>query len=217
MEPGTYCWDEEILQDIFNERDVQLIRSIPNPLQRNEDSWFWIMEESGLFSVKSCRRIQGQQNWVHTDFWKKVWSLELPGKVINFIWRVCKSCLPTVAHVVFDCLFARSVWARVGMMEVKCDGYEENAIDILQQLDFGGHATTLNMMYEWKQNCLEKFKQKVVSNVSARKWYVPQQGWMKVNVDAAVFMEQGYTGIGSVIRNEHGEFVRARNQRLEVL
>ena len=39
---------------------------------------------------------------------------------------------------------------------------------------------------------------------------------MKINVDAAVFTETGYTGIGSVMRDEQGRFIRARNQRIAV-
>lgn len=36
----------------------------------------------------------------------------------------------------------------------------------------------------------------------------------KINIDATVFMEPGYIGISSVIRDEHGAFVRTRIKRL---
>lgn len=36
----------------------------------------------------------------------------------------------------------------------------------------------------------------------------------KINIDAIVFMEPGYIGISSVIRDEHGAFDRARIKRL---
>ncbi|WOG86655.1 hypothetical protein DCAR_0205872 [Daucus carota subsp. sativus] len=159
METDTKHWDDELLRDICNERDVQLIRSIPLARQREEDSWYWILEESGLFSVKSCyRRIQGEQNWENAAFWKRIWNLELPGKVINFIWRVCRSVLPTAmalaakrvqidtrcswclvhnedaTHVLFDCSFARMVWANVGLQEVDSSGYEGSINDIFRQL-----------------------------------------------------------------------------------
>lgn len=159
METDSPNWDDAVLHDICTDRDVQLIKRIPTPLQQTEDSWFWILEESGSFSVKSCyRRIQGEQVWPHALFWRKIWSLELPGKIINFMWRVCKSCLPTAValaakrvqidkkctwclmrnedatHVLFDCSFAREVWRNVGIPEVHFDGYTENIVDIFKQL-----------------------------------------------------------------------------------
>ncbi|XP_074356208.1 uncharacterized protein LOC141695901 [Apium graveolens] len=75
----------------------------------------------------------------------------------------------------------------------------------------------MNMLHEWKQSCLQRQCGQAVRTVSARTWCRPQQGWVKVNTDAAVFEEAGYTGIRCVIRNEHGDFVRARNQRIEAV
>lgn len=89
-----------MIKDIYNDMDAKLITSITTPMQNKEDSWFWILEESGSFSVRSCyRKIQGEQTWEHASFWLKLWSLELPGKVISFIWRVCKLCLPIVVNL----------------------------------------------------------------------------------------------------------------------
>lgn len=51
METGTNRWDEEVLRDICNNRDMQLIKSIPSPRHHVEDSWFWSLEESGIFLV----------------------------------------------------------------------------------------------------------------------------------------------------------------------
>lgn len=46
-------WDEEVLDDIFNARDRELIKRIPVSLRLQQDSWFWNMEQTGLFTVKS--------------------------------------------------------------------------------------------------------------------------------------------------------------------
>lgn len=79
-------WDDEILQDICNERDINLIKQIPIPMRKKEDTWFWLLDGTGTFTVKSCyRKIQREIECPDRSFWKKVWSLKLPGKVSNFI------------------------------------------------------------------------------------------------------------------------------------
>lgn len=101
MVTGSKCWDTEVLNDICNEYDVHLIKSIPIPAMNREDSWVWRLEKSGLFSVKSCyRAMQGMQQWTNAVFWKKIWALQLPSKVSNFAWRVCRGCLPTATALI---------------------------------------------------------------------------------------------------------------------
>ena len=83
--------------------------------------------------------------------------------------------------------------------------------------EFGVQSTAMSMLHEWQQRCVAVRTPKVTTNSSSRKWHRPQQGWIKVNTDAAVFMEWGSTGIGSVIRDAHGAFLRARNHKLQAL
>lgn len=143
MEDGSNRWDEEVLRVILNERDVQLIQIILIPMVTTSDSWFWLSDESGKLKVKSCyRNLQGEQVWSNAGFWRKLWSLDLPGIVINFMWRMCRACLPTavnliqkkvqvspmcswclchqktVTHVLFQCSFAQAVWENLGMVDI---------------------------------------------------------------------------------------------------
>nr|XP_023888246.1 uncharacterized protein LOC112000364 [Quercus suber] len=46
-------------------------------------------------------------------------------------------------------------------------------------------------------------------------WSPPPQDWYKVNVDAAVFKEQGTCGIGVVIRNYKGQIMGAMSKKVE--
>lgn len=47
-------WDNEVLQDICNERDADLIRRIPLPMINKQDSWYWILDEKGLFTFAAA-------------------------------------------------------------------------------------------------------------------------------------------------------------------
>lgn len=84
--------------------------------------------------------------------------MELPGKVINFAWPICRGCLQTAmalimkrvqvnikcpwcldkdedaTHVLFDYSFARSVWTPVGLKKISTTGYDGHITDIIQQL-----------------------------------------------------------------------------------
>lgn len=68
------------------------------------------------------------------EFWNDVWSIKVPPKIKNFVWRVCRNILPTktklfdrkitssysctwclnepetVDHVLWHCEFAQKVW-----------------------------------------------------------------------------------------------------------
>lgn len=58
---GLNTWDEDILNDVCNERDRELIRQIPIPGKRRDDSWFWLFDDKGEFTVRSCyRKLRGE-------------------------------------------------------------------------------------------------------------------------------------------------------------
>ncbi|XP_074346272.1 uncharacterized protein LOC141685047 [Apium graveolens] len=96
MEDHQRKWDVDILNDLFNSRDVQLIKNISLPTRDRKDSWLWFFDAKGEFTVKSCyRQLVGESNTSDAGFWKKLWNLDLPGKVHFFLWRTSRLCLPT--------------------------------------------------------------------------------------------------------------------------
>ncbi|XP_074346113.1 uncharacterized protein LOC141684875 [Apium graveolens] len=114
IQEDACLWDFDIIQDIFQPRDFELIKQIPVPRNRATDSWFWLFDKKGEYTVKS--------------------------KVTNFLWRFCTTCLPTSGtlvmkqvnigglcpwchsadetdtHVLFECGFAKSVWNMAGVL-----------------------------------------------------------------------------------------------------
>lgn len=78
-------WDADIIHDIFMERDVKLILSIPLPILKWDDKLIWANEERGKFTVKSSYRALTQE--LHSGDileWTKVWKMRLPPKIKTF-------------------------------------------------------------------------------------------------------------------------------------
>lgn len=121
-------WDVDVVRDIFNDRDANLILSIP--LRRTEDDvWFWRKERLGHYTVKSAYAVVKESADVNTSssitsFWSKIWSKKVPLKVKHFIWRAARGCLPTR-----DMLLCKKV--DVSITCPVCNIYDETAFHVL--------------------------------------------------------------------------------------
>ena len=107
----------------------------------------WKENKKGAFSVKTTYRVAiriNQQEQVENSLaqkdrrlWNRIWKLNIPPKVRNFVWRACSDILPnstnlcrkriplnpacaicqqhdeTVAHALWGCPLARNVQALV--------------------------------------------------------------------------------------------------------
>lgn len=97
-------WDQDIIRDIFNENDANRILRIPLSYMESDDSWIWLEDDKGKYTVKSAYRLLSrayvQPQSMLTGFnWLKLWSLSTPPKVKNFIWRALQNCLPTLKNL----------------------------------------------------------------------------------------------------------------------
>ncbi|XP_060966242.1 uncharacterized protein LOC133034831 [Cannabis sativa] len=132
-------WDYEVINDLFDERDKNLVLSIQLSGSATADKWCWNDEPNGLYTVKSAYRRLQQVSGVHVadqdqKMFKAIRKLEVPPKVQHFLWRVLVGCLPTkvqlstkkvnvdlycpfcnlavetISHILLECRFARSCW-----------------------------------------------------------------------------------------------------------
>ncbi|KAK9993090.1 hypothetical protein SO802_022793 [Lithocarpus litseifolius] len=143
----TRQWNRPLIHSLFHASTRDDILRIKLGDARTRDKLHWIETKSRTFSVKSAyhvglrlsNSVMGEHSLANQDkgLWNKVWSLNTPPKVRNFIWRACSDILPTrvnlqrrkvqvdpkcglcgqqdetTNHVLWECPFARCTWSLV--------------------------------------------------------------------------------------------------------
>lgn len=91
-------WDMDLIRDLFSERDMNLILSIPLNADI-DDNWYWRNKRLGIYIVKSAylelQKIKRNSQEDNSVFRRKLWNLKIPPKVKNFLWRAVQNFLPT--------------------------------------------------------------------------------------------------------------------------
>lgn len=81
------CWKEEVIDRIFTSEEVVAIKCIPLSRLVEEDTRVWKGDNSGEYSVRSGyrslldRQITDNNLQQHNNFYKKLWSLDIPFKI----------------------------------------------------------------------------------------------------------------------------------------
>ncbi|XP_062100181.1 uncharacterized protein LOC133806062 [Humulus lupulus] len=74
-------WDVDLLKDLFNDRDLRCILSIPLSNNRPMDSWFWSLEPSGFFTISVAGLNDDQRAQAFMLCWA-VWR-----RRNDYVWR----------------------------------------------------------------------------------------------------------------------------------
>ncbi|XP_015386530.1 uncharacterized protein LOC107177355 [Citrus sinensis] len=100
MVPNTRIWNYDILNDIFNNRDKNLIWQIPLSNRSNADSWYWMHEAKGVYTVRSSyKMLLPYPDIPSSSIWNQLWRLEAPSKVKHFMWRALTNVLATIENL----------------------------------------------------------------------------------------------------------------------
>ncbi|KAL0408285.1 UNVERIFIED_CONTAM: hypothetical protein Sradi_1762900, partial [Sesamum radiatum] len=140
--PINRDWNMIKVEELFLPIDREVILNIPVSQSGGDDLIVWHYSTNGIFLVRrayhltceldvdvSCSNRRIAQAW-----WRKLWQVNIPGKVKIFIWRTCFNILPmssnlhrriretssvcphyhnedeNVLHAIMVCHFARQVW-----------------------------------------------------------------------------------------------------------
>ena len=105
IDPNTRKWNEELIDGLFVEEDVELIKKIPLSRVEMEDTLYWPYSTSGHYTCKSGYMFLKQESKMEASpqvppicdkqVWKGIWQLQVPPKIKNFLWRACRNALPT--------------------------------------------------------------------------------------------------------------------------
>ncbi|CAN1287005.1 hypothetical protein LINPERPRIM_LOCUS19477 [Linum perenne] len=93
--PGTWSWDEELLEELLCEADRSCVLGMKPSCGGEEDWRIWRLTTDGKYSVKSAYRyimehepteevleVQGE--------WNKLWNIDCPPKAKHFLWRAAR-------------------------------------------------------------------------------------------------------------------------------
>uniref|UniRef100_A0A803PKR6 Reverse transcriptase domain-containing protein n=1 Tax=Cannabis sativa TaxID=3483 RepID=A0A803PKR6_CANSA len=223
------------------DRDKQLIVSIPLKITQNNDQLFWCRENLGICSIKSAystlQKLKGR--WFEDEasqFWRKFWSLKLPPKVANLVWRAGTNCLPTLTQLRVKRVDVSSICPVCGEHEetilhclVTCNIIKQcwDRVGIGTQTRLGGTffywcikvfrvscndlkcllAVTCWAICEARNDLVWNRKEHTVGNGH---WSSNDVNSVRINVDAAIFDGGRSYGLGMVIRDVNGMLLEGR-------
>ena len=130
----TRNWDVDLLHALFKPEEVQLIRGISLGDVSARDRMIWPHTQSGTYTVKSGYNLLSKEKEnldpLNTNpappqkLWKIIWSLSVPPKVRNFLWRAAKNAIPVKTNLV----------KRLVLQEEICDHYKAHSEDVIHAL-----------------------------------------------------------------------------------
>uniref|UniRef100_A0A803QSN5 Reverse transcriptase domain-containing protein n=1 Tax=Cannabis sativa TaxID=3483 RepID=A0A803QSN5_CANSA len=129
-------WNEDMVRKWFARDDAKRILNISLPDTSTNDTWLWLPEPNGEFSVKlACRILSTPNQDAQSDRkWRILWGASIHNRLKFLWWRILSNSLPTKGkigslfpitdmnclfcssyiessfHLFWDCIVAKSIW-----------------------------------------------------------------------------------------------------------
>ena len=109
IDKSTRQWNEELIDGIFASDEAAIIKKIPLGCLATKDVLIWPYSNDGKYTCMSGYKflkeeaelpLNQQPSIPDTHLWKQLWSLQVPNKVRNLLWRACRNAMPTKASLV---------------------------------------------------------------------------------------------------------------------
>ncbi|KAK2652206.1 hypothetical protein Ddye_012062 [Dipteronia dyeriana] len=193
--------DVQLLQQHFLPEDMEAILKIPTGPSGFADTMLWHYKGYERYSVKSgywlrCKMVEesGTSNATSlTQWWNFLWKMNVPLKIIFFIWRACFDWIPTTANL------ARQKVSVSGRCPV-CNDATDSTLHALWNC-----KNLKAIRAEWRP--ILGSNNNVVTGEKQRQriWIPPSQGQYKTNCSTIIDRRKGWIGFGIIIRNMNGE------------
>uniref|UniRef100_A0A803P5R9 Reverse transcriptase domain-containing protein n=1 Tax=Cannabis sativa TaxID=3483 RepID=A0A803P5R9_CANSA len=147
-------WDHALVRKWFNEDDSRRILNISLPNNQSKDSWLWLTEPNGNFSIKSAYRLSLNIDISRPDYakWRSLWGARIHNRLKMFWWKILSNSLLTRVrlgmvfnmdtvlcplcnmhdehsiHLLWSCEFARALWFGC-MWQVRTDSLTASSWD----------------------------------------------------------------------------------------
>jgi len=165
MNTSSKGWNQKVIQQVFSSNIADSILQTPLVDQVVDDRLIWKAEKNGLYSVKRADRLCMEElvdvsHLQRSGYWSGIWTLKLPPKIKNLLWRMCCGCLPTrvrlqdkgvqcliscvscdgphedLAHICFECPFTAQVWRAIDLWNTVHEVFlkKKSAVDAIFEL-----------------------------------------------------------------------------------
>lgn len=81
------------------------------------------------------------------------------------------------------------------------------------QICFGVVSVASHLLKDWKEAQIKVEERRIRVEMGARVWSPPKEGWLKINIYAALFLDSS-TGVAAVVRVSQARFIAARGNKI---
>ncbi|KAA3465669.1 Ribonuclease H-like superfamily protein [Gossypium australe] len=105
IDKETNTWKQDIIRSLLGEEQMERILTIPLASSRPREELVWRGDNTGVYTAKSGYRwliTEGGtriQNEIPTNFFTKLWELQMPSKICILMWKISNKYLPTLHNL----------------------------------------------------------------------------------------------------------------------
>ncbi|KAM6547915.1 hypothetical protein CsatB_019591 [Cannabis sativa] len=212
MGMDSSSWDEEIIMDLYEERDRRLIKSIPLQASTASNQLFWIKEVLAL-EPEGATELANLLWRAYSECLLTLLQLRVKRVVVCTLCSLCRESEETTLHFLVTLSLEKkgiviavywAIWGAQNYLFWKNNEFNPGDAVVFANfyLDQWKNATKSNMDASWS---------KYQTGDGREHWTPPNVNSIKINMDATLFKGSRSYGIGLVARDYNVMLIEGRN------